>query len=298
MRFAAIDVGSNAVRLLLSRVDITGVSPVFESISMMRMPIRLGDDAFVHGHISEEKVGQLVKTMIAFRYLLDAYEPIDFMACATSALREAQNTDDIIRRIKDETGMELDVISGRKEARIIYSNHIEKIIANDTSSTYLHIDVGGGSTELILFDRSKVLAYRSFNIGAIRMIEGLVSKEEWNNMKKWVKSVTGEYSPGSSVGSGGNIGKLFSLANTKEGTPLSYDDLKKVYDHLKAHTLEERVVKLGLKPDRADVIIPASKIYLSVMRWGNVGKINVPQLGLADGIIHVLYERHKDRYVE
>ncbi|MDP2216319.1 MAG: exopolyphosphatase [Methanolobus sp.] len=297
MRFAAIDVGSNAVRLLLSRVDITGVSPVFESISMMRMPIRLGDDAFVHGHISEEKVDQLVKTMIAFRYLLDAYEPIDFMACATSALREAQNTDDIVRRIKNETGIELDVISGRKEARIIYSNHVEKIIANDTSSIYLHIDVGGGSTELILFDRSKVLAYRSFNIGAIRMIEGLVPKEEWNNMKKWVKSVTGEYSPGSSVGSGGNINKVFSLANAKEGTPLSYDDIKKVYDHLKAHTLEERVVKLGLKPDRADVIIPASKIYLSVMRWGNVEKIYVLQLGLADGIIHVLYERHKDHYV-
>ena len=297
MRFAAIDVGSNAVRLLLSKVDITGVSPVFESISMMRMPIRLGDDAFVHGHISEEKVDQLVKTRTAFRYLLDAYEPIDFMACATSALREAENAESIVSRIKNESGIELDIISGRKEARIIYSNHVEKIIANDTSSPYLHIDVGGGSTELILFDRSKVLAYRSFNIGAIRMIEGLVSKEEWNNMKKWVKSVTGEYSLDSSVGSGGNINKVFSLANAKEGTPLSYDDIKKVYDHLKAHTLEERVVKLGLKPDRADVIIPASKIYLSVMRWGNVEKIHVPQLGLADGIIHVLYERHKDHYV-
>lgn len=297
MRFAAIDVGSNAVRLLLSRVDITGTNPVFESIAMMRMPIRLGDDAFVHGHISEEKAEQLVKTMIAFRYLLDAYEPIDFMACATSAMRESKNSEEIIRRIKEESGIELNVISGRKEAKIIYSNHLEKIIPNETSSTYLHIDVGGGSTELILFDRSKVLAYRSFNIGAIRMLEGLVSKEEWNSMKKWVKSVTGEYRPDSSVGSGGNIGKVFSLASAREGTPLSYEDLKSVYDHLKAHTLEERIVKLGLKPDRADVIVPASKIYLSVMKWSNVKKIHVPQLGLADGIIHVLYEKHKDRYV-
>ncbi|MDP2216671.1 MAG: exopolyphosphatase [Methanolobus sp.] len=297
MRFAAIDIGSNAVRLLLSKVDITGVNPVFETVSLIRMPIRLGDDAFVHGRISDEKVGQLVKTMIAFRYLMDAYEPIDVMACATSAMREAQNSDDIVSRIKDESGIEISVISGRKEARIIYSNHIEKIIANDTSSTYLHIDVGGGSTELILYDRSRVLAYRSFNIGAIRMIEGLVSKDEWNDMKKWVRSVTKEYRPLSSVGSGGNIGKVFSLANAKEGTPLSYGDLKNVYDLLRAHSLEQRIIKLGLKPDRADIIVPASKIYLSVMKWGNVEKIHVPQLGLADGIIHVLYEKHKDNYV-
>ncbi|AFV23128.1 Ppx/GppA phosphatase [Methanolobus psychrophilus R15] len=297
MRFAAIDIGSNAVRLLLSRVDITGVDPVFETVSLIRMPIRLGDDVFVHGRISDEKVVQLVKTMIAFRYLMDAYEPIDVMACATSAMREAQNSDEIVSRIKDESGIELNVISGRKEARIIYSNHIEKIIANDTSSTYLHIDVGGGSTELILYDRSRVLAYRSFNIGAIRMIEGLVSKDEWNGMKKWVRSVTKEYRPLSSVGSGGNIGKVFSLANAKEGTPLSYGDLKNVYDLLRAHSLEQRIMKLGLKPDRADIIVPASKIYLSVMKWGNVEKIHVPQLGLADGIIHVLYEKHKDNYV-
>jgi exopolyphosphatase/guanosine-5'-triphosphate,3'-diphosphate pyrophosphatase len=296
MKFAAIDVGSNAVRLLLSRVDINGVEPVFENVSLMRMPIRLGDDAFVHGHISEEKTNQLVKTMISFRYLMDAYEPIDFMACATSALREAKNTDEIIYRIKDESGIELNVISGRKEARIIYSNHVEKFLTNDSSS-YLHIDVGGGSTELILFDRSRVLAYRSFNIGAIRMIEGLVSKEEWDAMKKWVKSVTGEYRPGSSIGSGGNIGKVFSLANAKEGTPLSYGDLKNIYDLLRSHTLEQRIMKLGLKPDRADVIVPASKIYLSVMKWGNVKEIHVPQWGLADGMIHVLYEKHKDRYV-
>lgn len=297
MKFAAIDVGSNAVRLLLSRVDITGVDPVFESIAMMRMPIRLGDDAFVHGHISEKKADQLVKTMIAFRYLLEAYEPIDFMACATSAMRESGNSGEIIRRVREESGIELRVISGRKEARIIYSNHIEKIMSNDNSSTFLHIDVGGGSTELILFDRSKVLAYRSFNIGAIRMLEGLVSKDDWNSMKKWVRSVTGEYRPDSSVGSGGNIGKVFSLANTREGTPLSYESLKNVYDHLKSHTLEERIIKLGLKPDRADVIVPASKIYLSVMKWSGVREMHVPQLGLADGIIHVLYDKHKDKYI-
>ncbi|MBN2109539.1 MAG: exopolyphosphatase [Methanosarcinaceae archaeon] len=297
MKFAAIDVGSNAVRLLLSRVDTEGIEPVYETISQIRMPIRLGNDAFVHGHISDEKVRQLVKTMIAFRYLMDAYEPIDFMACATSAMREAKNSNSIVRKIKEESGIDLNVISGRKEAKIIYSNRIEKIIADGDPSSYLHVDVGGGSTEIIVFNRDRVLAYRSFNIGAIRMLEGFVTKDEWKGMKKWVRSVTGEYRPGSAIGSGGNINKVFVMSNMKEGTPLPYEELRRVYKFLKGHTFEQRITKLGLRPDRADVIIPASKIYFSVMKWGHIDRMHVPRLGLADGIIHVLYQKHKTMYV-
>lgn len=297
MKFAAIDVGSNAVRLLLSKVDTEGIEPFYEKITQIRMPIRLGDDAFVHGYISDEKIRQLVKTMIAFKYLMDAYEPIDYMACATSAMREAENSDKVIRRIKEESGIDLNVISGRKEAKIIYSNRIEKIIADDDTSSYLHVDVGGGSTEIIVFNKQKVLAYRSFNIGAIRMLEGFVSKDEWNGMKKWVRSVTEEYRPTSAIGSGGNINKVFVMAGVKEGAPLPYDELRRVYKFLKGHTLEQRITKLGLRPDRADVIIPASKIYYSVMKWGHIDQMHVPRLGLADGIIHVLYQKHMEKYV-
>ena len=259
MKFAAIDVGSNAVRLLLSRVDDTGSEPVYEKISNIRMPIRLGEDAFVHGHISKEKIDSFVKCMIGFKYLLEAYEPLDFMAVATSAMREAKNSQEIVDLVKEKSGIELNVISGRKEAKTIYSNRIEKILENH-DGPYLHIDVGGGSTEIIVFDGSKVFAYQSFNIGAIRMIEGLVSKKDWNEMMDWVKSVTSEHQPISAIGSGGNINKVYKLSDTKNGKPLSYSEMGKVYNYLKSFSLEERITKLGLRPDRADIIIPASKI--------------------------------------
>lgn len=296
MKFAAIDVGSNAVRLLLSRVDSEGVEPIYEKISLVRMPIRLGEDAFVHNNISQEKVSRLVSTMIAFKHLMDAYEPIDFMACATSAMREADNSDEIVSMIKKKSGIDLKVISGRKEAKIIYSNRIEKIVGS-SDSTYLHIDVGGGSTELILFKGSKVFAYRSFNIGTIRMLEGIVTKNDWNEMKRWVKNVTSKNVPDHAIGSGGNINKLFRMSGRKDGTLLMAEDIKDLNNYLKGFTLEQRITKIGLRPDRADVIVPASKIYYSVMNWGNINYMHVPQLGLADGIIHVLYKKHKESYI-
>ena len=296
MKFAAIDVGSNAVRLLLSRVDSEGVEPIYEKISLVRMPIRLGEDAFVHNNISQEKVSRLVSTMIAFKHLMDAYEPIDFMACATSAMREADNSDEIVSMIKKKSGIDLKVISGRKEAKIIYSNRIEKIVGS-SDSTYLHIDVGGGSTELILFKGSKVFAYRSFNIGTIRMLEGIVTKNDWNEMKKWVKNVTKKHKPDYAIGSGGNINKLFRMSGRKDGTLMMDEDIRNLNIYLKGFTLEQRITKIGLRPDRADVIVPASKIYYSVMKWGNINHMHVPQLGLADGIIHVLYKKHKESYI-
>ncbi|WP_406661083.1 exopolyphosphatase [Methanolobus sp. ZRKC3] len=296
MKFAAIDVGSNAVRLLLARVDNAGPEPIYEKISNIRMPIRLGEDAFVHGRISEEKADRFVKCMIGFKYLLQAYEPIDFMAFATSAMREAENSQMIVDRVKEESGIELNVISGRKEAETIYSNRIEKILDNH-EGPYLHIDVGGGSTEVILFDKSKVMAYRSFNIGAIRILEGLTSKKDWAEMQKWVAKVTANNQPVSAIGSGGNITKIFRLSNAKVGKALKLKEMNKVHECLNSYTLEQRITKLGLRPDRADIIIPASNIYMSVMEWGNVDTIHVPQLGLGDGMIHVLYEKHKKNYV-
>ncbi|WP_319506964.1 exopolyphosphatase [uncultured Methanolobus sp.] len=296
MKFAAIDVGSNAVRLLLSRVDSDGAEPIYEKISLVRMPIRLGEDAFVHNNISQEKVSRLVSTMIAFKHLMDAYEPIDFMACATSAMREADNSDEIVSMIKKKSGIDLKVISGRKEAKIIYSNRIEKIVGN-SDSTYLHIDVGGGSTEVILFKGAEVFAYRSFNIGTIRILEGIVTKEDWNEMKQWVKNTTRKHNPDNAIGSGGNINKLFRMSGRKDGTLLQDTDIKDLNTYLKGFTLEQRITKLGLRPDRADVIVPASRIYYSVMKWGNVTHMHVPQLGLAEGIIHVLYNKHKESYI-
>ena len=296
MKFAAIDVGSNAVRLLLSKVDPDGAEPVFEKISFIRMPIRLGEDAFTHNRISPEKASRLIKTMIGFKYLMDAFGPLDYMACATSAMREADNSDEIIAKIKEKSGIDLKVISGRKEAKIIYSNRIEKIIGSN-DSTYLHIDVGGGSTELILFKNNKVFAYRSFNIGTIRMLGGIVTKEDWKDMRKWVRKVTNEHNPDYAIGSGGNINKLYRMSGRKEGTLLMKEDICQLKKYLRGFTLEQRITKLGLKPDRADVIVPASRIYHSVMKWGNIEYMHVPKLGLADGILHVLYKKHNEEYI-
>lgn len=296
MKFAAIDIGSNAVRLLLSRVDTEGIEPIYEKISLIRMPIRLGEDAFVHNNISQEKISSLVSTMMAFRHLMDAYKPIDYMACATSAMREADNSDEIVSLIKKKSGIDLNIITGRKEAKIIYSNRIEKIIGHG-KSTYLHVDVGGGSTELILFKGKDVFAYRSFNIGTIRILEGVVTKKDWNEMKKWVKTVTDKHNPDCAIGSGGNINKLFRMSGRKDGTLIKRGDIKYLNRYLKGFTLEQRITKLGLRPDRADVIVPASKIYSSVMKWGDIDSMHVPQLGLADGIVHVLYKKHKDNFI-
>ncbi|MEZ5335841.1 MAG: exopolyphosphatase [Methanolobus sp.] len=296
MKFAAIDIGSNAVRLLLSRVDTEGIEPVYEKISLVRMPIRLGADVFVHNNISQEKVSKLVNTMIGFSYLMDAYEPIDYMACATSAMREAENGEEIVSLIKEKSGIDLNIISGRKEAKIIYSNRMEKMIGN-VDSTYLHIDVGGGSTEIILFKGKEVFAYRSFNIGTIRILEGMVTKEDWKEMRKWVKTVTRKHQPDYAIGSGGNIGKLFRMSGKKDGKLLKATDILELKKYLKGFSLEQRITKLGLRPDRADVIVPASKIYYSVMKWGDIDYMHVPRLGLADGIIHVLYKKHKDNFI-
>jgi exopolyphosphatase/guanosine-5'-triphosphate,3'-diphosphate pyrophosphatase len=229
--------------------------------------------------------------MKAFKLLIDVFGAVDFRACATAAMREADNGPEVIRYIKQQAGIEIEIIDGKTEAQIIYSNHIEEHLDHDQS--YLYIDVGGGSTELTLFARNKVVASQSFNIGTIRLLHDQVSKETWNYFKDWVKEKTIPYYPLTAIGSGGNINKLFKMADKKENKPLTLAKIQEVYSFLKEFTVEDRITRLGLNPDRADVIVPATKIFLTVMKTAVIDKILVPQIGLSDGIIHLLYEKHK-----
>lgn len=291
MRFASIDIGSNAVRLLLCNVYDHGDEPIFKKAELVRMPIRLGEDAFRYGKISEEKIAQLVKTMRAFKLLIDVFGAVDYRACATSAMREADNRRDVIQIVKEQSGIEIEVIDGKMEAQIIYSNHIAEHLAHDQS--YLYIDVGGGSTELTLFAENHVIASQSFNIGTIRLLHEQVSKETWSYFKDWIREKTRDYRPLTAIGSGGNINKLFKMADRKENKPLMAERVREIYEFLKQHTVEERITQLGLNPDRADVIVPAARIFLTVMKTAGIEKIIVPQIGLSDGIVHLLYEKYK-----
>jgi exopolyphosphatase/guanosine-5'-triphosphate,3'-diphosphate pyrophosphatase len=256
------------------------------------MPIRLGDDAFTQKSISDEKIAQLVKTMIGFKHLIESFEPLDFMACATSAMREAENGPQIRERILKETGIKIEIIDGKKEAQIIFKN--KSADAFGGNDAYLYVDIGGGSTEITLFSQGQIIATGSFNIGTIRLLEGLVSKAYWKKMRQWIKNYSAPYSAMAAIGSGGNINKVFRLANCKTGKPLSENKMMKVRRFLKHFTVEQRIKELALRPDRADVIIPALDIYLKVMKWAGVRKIYVPQVGLADGIVHILYEKHRN----
>lgn len=291
MRFGSIDIGSNAVRLLLCNVYETSEGPVFKKAELIRIPIRLGEDAFRYREISEEKIQQLAKTMQAFHLILEVFEALDFRACATAAMREASNREEVIEIVRQQSGIEIEVIDGKTEAQIIYSNHIAEHLSDDES--YLYIDVGGGSTELTLFSHGKIVDSQSFNVGTIRMLHDQVSKETWSAFKDWIKYKTRDYSPLSAIGSGGNINKIFKMADRKENKPLSLERIKECYDYLRQFTIEERITSLGLNPDRADVIVPAARIFLTVMKTAGIDQILVPQIGLSDGIVHLLYEKHR-----
>lgn len=290
MKFAAIDIGSNALRLLFGNVYESAQGPIFKKADLVRIPLRLGEDAFIHKKISPEKVNKLVLAMKAYRQLLDFYEVGEYKACATAAMREATNAVEIIERISGEAGISIEIIDGKTEAQIIYSNHIAEHLSND--SDYLYIDVGGGSTEITLFSKNHAVASRSFNIGTIRMLNNLVSKERWTEMKEWVKNETKEYRPLTAIGSGGNINKIFKMSRKKQNRPLSYAKLKEMHEFITSFSLKDRIEVLGLNPDRADVIEPAGKIFLTVMKAAEIKDIYVPQIGMADGLIHLLYENH------
>lgn len=290
LRFASVDIGSNAIRLLLCNVYDGEKEPMFKKAELIRYPLRLGEDAFLKGYITEATINKLVKVMRAFRELIEAYEVISYRVCATSAMREASNRREVTDRVLSEAGVKIEVIEGGVEAEIIYSNHVAEHL--DTNQSYLYIDVGGGSTELTLFSGGKIINSRSYNIGTIRMLHDKVSKEQWRDFKERVKDATATVQPLIAIGSGGNINKIFKLAGRKESQFLSYDKLRECYEYVRSFDLDQRMRDLRLNPDRADVIIPAFRIFLAIMKASRIEKIMVPQVGLSDGIIHLLYEEH------
>jgi exopolyphosphatase/guanosine-5'-triphosphate,3'-diphosphate pyrophosphatase len=293
LKFAAIDIGSNAVRLLIGNVYESKTGPIFKKADLVRVPLRLGEDAFLHKKISKEKTDKLALAMKAFRQLIDFYEITEYKACATSAMREAQNAVEVIEHVAHESGIAIEIIDGKAEAQIIYANHIAENLSND--SDYLYIDVGGGSTELTLFSKGQLIATRSFNVGTIRFLNNLVPKEVWTEFKEWIKKETKDFRPITAIGSGGNINKIFKMSRKKQNRPMTFKRLTEMHEFLESYTLQERIEVLGLNADRADVIVPAAKIFLTVMKAADIKQIYVPQIGMADGLIHLLYENHLAR---
>ena len=289
MRLAAIDIGSNAARLLISDVVIDAKGQTqFNKINLVRVPLRLGFDVFEYGKISDEKKYMIVQTIKAYKHLLNVYNVKSLKACATSAMRDATNAEEVLKKIKTETGIDINVISGDEEATYIYQNHIAENL--DKEHSYLYIDVGGGSTELTFFSNGKLRYKESFNIGTIRLLKGMVTEDNWNEMKDHLRNNTKSSLPMIAIGSGGNINKVFSISKKKEGKPLSQQLLKDYLKELSAFSVEERISIYKLREDRADVIVPALQIYVNVMRWANIDEIYVPKIGLADGLIQSLYE--------
>lgn len=290
MRYAAIDIGSNAVRLLIADIVENNGSVSFKKNTLIRVPLRLGDDAFLDQYISEKKAIDLVKSMRAFRDLMDVYKVKEYLAFATSAMREAKNGEQVVKRVKDEAGIDLEIIHGQKEAKIIYASHAEDNI--DKNKNYLYIDVGGGSTELSLFSDGELLASRSFNIGTIRMLDNQDKEETWTEMREFIRENTKNFKLISGIGTGGNINKLYKLSEEKNNAPMSFNKLKSLYNYLNSFSLKDRINVLGLNQDRADVIIPASEIFITVMKWANIKNIYVPSVGMVDGIIQTLIEEN------
>ncbi|GAA4136217.1 rod shape-determining protein [Sphingobacterium kyonggiense] len=289
MRYAAIDIGSNAVRLLIADIIERENEVGFNKNTLLRVPLRLGDDAFIHQHISEGKFENMVKTMSAFRNLMDVYRVSDYMACATSAMRDADNGKEVVEACS-KAGIDIKIIDGAEEAQIIYNVHSHTNM--DKNKVYLYIDVGGGSTEISLFANGELVASRSFNLGTIRILDNQDSPETWDDMKLWVKNITKSYKTIYGIGSGGNINKLSRMANEKADKPISYAKLKAMYVYLSSYSLKDRINVLELKQDRADVIIPASEIFLTIMKVGHLKNIMAPRIGLADGIIQTLINKN------
>jgi exopolyphosphatase/guanosine-5'-triphosphate,3'-diphosphate pyrophosphatase len=291
VRYAAIDIGSNAVRLLIADTIEKPEEISFKKNTMLRVPLRLGEDAFVERVISKSKADELVKTMQAFKNLMDVFHVDDYLACATSAMREATNGQDLVKRIKQEAGLTLEIVEGQREAHIIYSSHANDQL--DKRKNYLYIDVGGGSTELSLFSDGQPEDSHSFNIGTIRILDKQDKPETWEDMKQWIRTHCKDYKSLVAIGTGGNINKLFRMSELKEGAPLTFPKLQSMYNSLSAYSLHDRISVLGLNPDRADVIIPACQIYLTVMKWADIKQVYVPKVGMVDGIIQSLIEKHQ-----
>lgn len=288
MKFAAIDIGSNAVRLLIKNVFVRHDGPIFIKDSLYRVPVRLGEQAFTVGEFSPEKIEDLVNTMKAYRLLIDVHKTVSYRACATSAMRDAANGPEVVERVSKEAGIDIDIISGKEEAQMILHSEFG-LHDDDNSRHYLYIDVGGGSTELVYFQKGKVLASRSFKIGTLRLLNSQVSKDLWQEMTDWLVENRPPRRVVTGIGSGGNINKMIKLYGKDRQIHLDRTTVEAAYEHLSGLTFGERVKELRLKPDRADVIEPASKIFRHIMRNADVKTLIVPKFGLSDGIIRELY---------
>lgn len=294
MVLAAIDIGSNAARLLITEVTPDqNAKPCFNKLNLVRVPLRLGFDVFENKQISGEKQEMLMQTMKAYRALMEAYKVEALKACATSAMRDAENAKDLLRRVFAETGIDIEIISGDMEANLVYENHVAENLDKDHS--YLYIDVGGGSTELSFFANGVLVHKNSYNIGTIRLLKNKVRESDWEFLKDSIKSVTKGQKEVVAIGSGGNINKIFSLSKKKEGKPLPLDLLRDYYRELEGTSLNDRINKYQLRKDRADVIVPALSIYINVMRWAGANEIYVPKIGLADGLIQHLWAELNSR---
>ncbi len=292
MILAAIDIGSNAARLLICETSVYVDGTVdFTKLTLLRIPLRLGFDVFDKGTVSDEKKKKLIETIKAYKLLMNIYNVEAFKACATSAMRDATNGKKILEEIYSETGMKIDIITGQEEANIIYETHIAEKLSDNKS--YLYIDVGGGSTEITVFIKGKAAAARSFDIGTIRLLSNQVQKEYWKELKDWLRKETKGIKAFSLVGSGGNINRLFKMAELKQGKPLTFDLLHGLTTQMKRHTVDERMRLFDLNPDRADVIVPAGEIFLNIMKFVGATKIYVPKIGLSDGMVREVYKEYK-----
>ncbi|SOC81204.1 exopolyphosphatase / guanosine-5'-triphosphate,3'-diphosphate pyrophosphatase [Salinimicrobium sediminis] len=288
-KYAAIDIGSNAVRLLIMTItEQEDREPIFKKTSLVRVPIRLGADVFLTKRISEENIVRMIDTMQAFKLLMKSHKIEKYKACATSAMRESHNGDEVAAVIEEKTGVKINIIDGNDEAAIIAATDLHALIQTD--KTYLYVDVGGGSTEFTLYSSGKTVASRSFKLGTVRLLEDMVPPEVWEETETWIKKVTRNYSKIDLIGSGGNINNIFKSSGKANGKPLSFLYLSSYYQLLQSFTYEERITELNLNQDRADVIVPAAKIYLSAMKWTRARRIYVPKIGLSDGIIKSLYQ--------
>lgn len=289
-KYAAIDIGSNAVRLLISNVIEEDDKPVkFKKNSLVRVPIRLGADVFLNQSISKENEERMKDTMLAFNLLMKTHKVLNYKACATSAMREASNGMDITKAIKKHSNINIDIIDGHQEAEIIAATDIKSFI--DNNKDYLYVDVGGGSTEFSIFHNGEKTISKSFKIGTVRLLNDMVKEKTWKKLKLWINDVTKDFDEVSVIGSGGNINKIFKLSGKAPGKPLTYFYLSNLFKKLNKYTYHERITVLDLNQDRADVIIPATKIYLSAMKWSKAKHIYVPKIGLSDGIIKSMYNK-------
>lgn len=287
-RLGAIDIGSNAVRMLISTLLENNGEYSLKKTEYLRIPIRLGEDVFNYGKITDQKAEKLLKALEAFKLVFDLFDVSDSMVCATSAMRESENGAEIVKLVKQKTGFQINVISGEKEAEIIN----DVVVISLDSANYLHIDVGGGSTELNLYYKKKKIESASFAIGSVRILQKEDHPEEWTRMEQWVKKLTKNKGDITAVGTGGNINKIYALSDAKNSKPIGLKKIKQIRDNIASHTYEQRINLLQLNPDRADVILPASEIYIKVMEWAGIQELVSPDVGLKEGIIYSLMKKH------